>query len=219
MKRLIIFIGLILFSLNSEAKDSTATHFELNASALFWEPISTHLVGDYDSHSKLYSKFNGFGNTIAPTINLNYFFTNGIGLTLGYNYLFLEKTEAQQTNSAIMHNLRIGLGGRLFKESLISLSFFTGINMLTSYHFDMPTIFTAYGDSKLSANGSAIGAFFSTEANISIYKGIFIHTTLDFTYIPTTLKYNADYPSFQIYQSEITNLGGIGLQLGFGYRF
>ncbi len=219
MKRLIILIGLIFFSLNSEGQDSTATHFEVNVSALFWQPISTHLIGDYESNSNLYSKFNGFGNTIAPTINLNYFFTNGIGLTLGYNYLHLEKTEAQQTNSAIMHNLRIGFGGRVFKESLISISFFTGVNMLTSYHFDMPTVFTNYGNSKLSATGSAIGAFISAEANIPIYKGIFIHSTLDYTYIPTTLKYSANYPSFQIYQSEISNLGGIGVMLGVAYRF
>jgi len=219
MKRIIIIIVVLILSLNTNANDSTATHFEVSASMLYWQPLSAHLIGYDDYLINSYAALYGFGNTIAPSINISYYLNNGVGMSFGYNYLHLEKTEANKTNAATLHNLRLGLGARLFKESLISISFFTGINMVAHYDFEMPLAFTNSEGLYFTTDGYAMGAFFSAEANFHIYKSFFIHTSLEYTYIPTELKYSTVYTNIPISQTEKTNIGGVGIMLGLAYRF
>jgi len=221
MKKIIIIIVVLLFSVNIKANDSTATHFELSVSMLYWQPLSAHMIGNSKHLLPEYSEFYGFGNTIAPSLNINYYFNKGIGLTFGYNYLHLEKTEASKTNTASLHNLQLGLGARLFEKSLISISFFAGINTVAHYHMEMPLsrAFTNSEGLNLTADAYAVGVFFSAEANLHIYKSFFIHTLLDYTYIPTELEYNTVYTNIPIDQTEKTNIGGIGILLGLGYQF
>ena len=217
MKKTIIIIIVLLFSLNSKANDSTSTHFEINASMIYWQPLSAHMTGHSKHLMYEYAAFYGFGNTISPSLNINYYLNNGIGLSFGYNYLHLEKTEAEKTNTASLHNLRLGLGARLFEKSLISISFFTGINTVAHYHFEMPLDNSE--ELKLTAEGYDMGVFFSAEANFHVYKSFLIHTSLDYTYIPSELKYSSIYTNIPITQIEKTNIGGIGIQIGIGYRF
>jgi len=219
MKKIIIIIVVLLLSLDSKANDSTTTHFEVSASMLYWHPLSSHMIGP-DNHLLFeYAAFYGFGNTIAPSLNINYYFNNGIGLSFGYNYLHLEKTESNKTNTAILHNLRLGLGARIFDKSLVSISFFAGINTVAHYDLEMPLKFINSEGLYLTADGYAFGAFFSAEANFHIYKSFFIHTSLDYSYIPTELKYSAVYTDIPITQTEKTNIGGLGILLGVGYQF
>ncbi len=218
MKKIILIIVVILFSLNIKANDSTVTHFELSVSMLYLQPISSHMIGHDNYLMYEYSEIYGFGNAIAPSLNMNYYFNNEIGLTFGYNYLHLEKTEGSKTNTASLHNLRLGVGARIFDKSLISISFFAGINTVAHYHFEMPLAFNNSEGHNLTADGYAAGVFFSTEANYHFYKSFFIHTSLDYTYIPTELKYSTVYTNIPISQTEKTKIGGIGLLLGLGYQ-
>jgi len=64
-----------------------------------------------------------------------------------------------------------------------------------------------------------MGVFFSTEANFHIYKRFFIHILLDYTYIPTELKYSTVFANILTDQTVKTNIGGIGIILGLGYQF
>jgi hypothetical protein len=83
----------------------------------------------------------------------------------------------------------------------------------------MPLSFINSEGLYLKADGYAIGVFFSAEANFHVYKSFFIHTSLDYTYIPTELKYSAVYTNIPITQTEKTNIGGLGILLGVGYQF
>ena len=159
-----------MLSLDTKANDSTTTHFEVSASMLYWHALSAHMIGNNNSIMYEYAAFYGFGNTIAPSLNINYYFNNGIGLTFGYNYLHLEKTESQKTNTAILHNLRLGIGARIFDKSLVSISFFAGINTVAHYDLEMPLSFINSEGLYLKADGYAIGVFFSAEANFHVYK-------------------------------------------------
>ena len=219
MKKIIIIIVVLLFSQNIKANDSTSTHFELSASMLYWQPISAHMIGHTNFLMREYSEIYGFGNSIAPSLNINYYFNNGVGLSFGYNYLHLEKTEGSKSNTASLHNLRLGLGGRVFNKSLVSISFFAGINTVAHYHFEMPLAFTNSEGLNITADGYAAGVFFSAKANFHIYKSFFIHTSLDYTYIPTELKYSTVYTNIPISQTEKTSIGGVGILFGLGYQF
>jgi hypothetical protein len=219
MKKIIIIIVVLMLSLDTKANDSTTTHFEVSASMLYWHALSAHMIGNNNSIMYEYAAFYGFGNTIAPSVNINYYLNNGVGLTFGYNYLHLEKTDADKTNTAILHNLRLGFGARIFDKSLVSISFFAGVDIVAHYHFEMPLSFPNSEGLNFTANGSATGAFFSTEANFHIYKNFFIHTSLEYTYIPIELKYSTVYTNIPISQTEKTNIGGVGILLGVGYQF
>lgn len=218
MRKYILIIGFIIIALIIKAQDSTYKHFEISISAMYCSPLSPHLSGDY-TPGNLSSKFAGYGNTYAPTINLIYYFENNIGILVAYNYIALEKIQDDSKNIAEIHNIRFGISGRVFEKSQFGLSFSTGINYVPNYTFKTPMRFSNPQGMELSARGTTLGAYFNAGLNIRIYKGLIFITSFDYTYIPVVLNYNFTYQNRELEQIETTNLNSIGIQAGLGYRF
>ena len=218
MRKLMFIIVLILSSLTSFANDSLSTRFEFIASSFYLHPTATHLIGVDNYWYQSHSKINGFGNSIGPSVNFNYYFNNRIGITTGYDYLPFEKTKEGTSNTGFMHNLRIGIIGRVFEQSLLSVKFSTGLNM-TPYSFQMPIMYKDLGDGKLTANGFITGVFFTSGISVKLYKRLYFHTTFDYTYIPNKLIYTYNYEDISLKQTEVTNIGGIGFKAGLEFHF
>jgi len=219
MRKYLFIIGFMIIALNSKAQDSTYKHFEISVSAMYWHPLSAHLIGGYSTPKNLNTEFNGFGNAITPTINMAYYFDSNIGLSLSYNYIALEKKQDAITNSANFQNIRLGFTARVFEESLFGLSFSTGINYVPTYSFSIPMRFSNPQGMELSTDGTTLGAFFNAGISIRVYKGLVFITSFDYTYIPVELNYSTTTQNILIEQVEITHLGGIGVLLGVGYQF
>ena len=219
MRKYLYIIGFMIIALNSKAQDSTYQHFEISASAMYWHPLSGHLIGGYSIRNNYGTKYNGFGNTIAPAINVSYYFDSNIGLSLSYNYIALEEEQGATTNSASFHNIRLGFTARIFEKSLFGLSFSTGINYVPTYSFSMPMLFSNPQGNILSTNGNTFGAFFNAGMSIRVYKGLVFITSFDYTYIPVELDYNTTTQNILLEQIETTHLGGLGVQAGLGFRF
>lgn len=209
----------MIIALNIKAQDSTYKHFEISVSAMYWHPLSAHLIGGYATPGNLNSEFNGFGNAIAPAINMAYYFDSNIGLSLSYNYIALEKEQGAYKNSANFQNIRLGFTTRIIEKPLFGLSFSTGINYVPTYSFSIPMRFSNPQGQELNTDGNTLGAFFNAGFSIRVYKGLVFITSLDYTYIPVELKYNTTIQDVLIEQIETTNIGGFGVQAGLGFRF
>jgi hypothetical protein len=209
----------MIIALNSRAQDSTYHHFEISASAMYWQPMSAHLIGGYSTTGSPNTEFNGYGNAIVPAINMAYYFDSNIGLSLSYNYIALEKEQAATTNSANFQNIRLGFTARIFDKSLFGLSFSTGINYVPTYSFSMPMLFSNPQGIELNTDGSTLGVFFNAGLSIRVYKELIFITSFDYTYIPVELDYNTTIQNILIEQIETTHLGGLGIQAGLGFRF
>ncbi len=219
MRKYIIIVGFMIIALNIKAQDSTYKHFDISTSAMYWSPLSVHLSGDYYTPGNLFSKFAGFGNTIAPTINMIYYFKSNIGISVAYNYMAFEETQDEYKNIAEIHNLRFGISGRVFEKPLFGLSFSTGINFVPNYNFKMPMRFSNPQGMELNAKGFTYGAYFNAGFRVRIYKGLSFITSFDYTYIPVELNYSATYQNYELVQIEKTNLSGIGIQTGLSFIF
>ena len=209
----------MIITLSIKAQDSTFKHFDVSLSAMYWNPLSAHLLGDYYTPGNQQSKFKGFGNSFAPAINLIYYFESNIGIVVSYNYIALEETQDTYKNSADFHNIRLGISSRIFENSLFGLSFSTGINYVPNYTFKMPMRFSNPQGMELKATGFTYGAYFNAGLSLRIYKGFHFITSFDYTYIPVNLDYSTIEMNIVLEQIEITNLGGIGAMLGLAYRF
>ncbi len=209
----------MIIALNIKAQDSTYKHYEVSMSAMYWSPLSAHLSGGYYTPGNLFSKFAGYGNTIAPTINMTYYFKSNIGISVAYNYMALEKMQEDYKNIAEFHNIRFGIRGRFFEKSLLGLSFSTGINYVPNYNFKVPMRFSKPQGMELNAKGSTYGAYFNARLRVRIYKGLSFITSFDYTYIPVELNYSATYQNYELVQIEKTNLSGIGIQTGLSFIF
>ncbi|MCK5857185.1 MAG: hypothetical protein KAG64_06830 [Bacteroidales bacterium] len=219
MRKSIFIILLTLGSLNSFANDSLSTHFELISTAFFWHPTAAHLIGvDNYWYQQSHSEINGFGNSFGPSVNFNYYLNNRVGITTGYNYLPFKITKEGTSNTGFMRNLRIGVIGRVFEQSILSVKCSTGLNM-TSYSFQMPIKYKDIGDGNLTTNGFITGVFFTSGISLRIYKSLYFHTSFDYTYIPSKLIYTYSYKDISLTQTEITNIGGIGFKTGLEFRF
>lgn len=217
MKKIFITLLLLFSLIYTKAQDSTYIHFDIKVSAIFWTPTSTHLLGTYRIGS--FNKVDGFREAVIPAVELSYFFKNNIGISVGYNYLQLEKVEGEYKNAAYINNLRLGISGRLYEKSRFGFTFSTGLNYIASYDMMMDHGDPRLDPSNLRATGTSIGVYFNTGINIKIFKGLYFATQFDYTYIPTELTYTYSDDILDLTQTEQSNLGGLGLQMGLGFQF
>ena len=193
MKKIILTSFLLFSFLYNNAQDSTYKHFDVKVAAIFWSPMSTHLLGTYRMGD--FNKVDGFGEAFVPAIEGGY------------------------KNTASINNLRLGLSGRVYEKSRFGFIFSTGINYVASYDMKMDHGGAGLDPSYLHSTGTCIGVYFNTGINIKIYKGLYFATQFDYTYIPTELTYTYSDATLDLIQIEQTNLGGLGLQMGLGFQF
>ena len=103
----LIFIA--FSSLNAQLKDFK--HFEVNASLNFWTPYAQHFkasdgVTQYSYPDGTYlsqGALTGYGTSLAPGINIKYYFKNNVGLSLGFYMVHMDKelsiSETDSTHS------------------------------------------------------------------------------------------------------------------------
>jgi len=232
MKTKLTLLAVLISIASVQAQTENYKHFEINASVNFWTPSSIHMkaansvtqvhVGDnYTS----YGGISGYGTSIAPALNLTYYFKNNLGISLGFYPLIMDnKLHVLETDSTFSNyenegsivNLTLGLSGRMSTSSAFSLFYGFGINFVPNYYL-MMTLSTESSDpSDLEAIDLAFGFYLKSGIKIRLYKFISLKAGIEYNFIPSELEYTN---SEGVKINEKTNLGGLGIQTGLSFNF
>jgi outer membrane protein W len=232
MKTTLAIITILLSITNVHAQNESFKHFEIDASINLWTPSSMHIkatnsvtqvhIGDnYTS----YGGISGYGTSIAPALNVSYYFKNNLGISLGFYPLIMnnelhvietESTFSNYENEASIINFTIGLSGRMPTSSAFSLYYGFGINFVPNYNLMMTLSTESTDPSDLEANDLALGLYLKSGVEIKLFKFISFKAGIDYSFIPSELEYTN---SEGVKINEKTNLGGLGLQTGFSFNF
>ncbi|MCF6185760.1 MAG: hypothetical protein L3J56_14270 [Bacteroidales bacterium] len=232
MKTIIIIFTSLLTVTSAYAQNKDFKHFEINASVNFWTPSSTHMKATnnitqlhINDNYTSYGGISGYGTSIAPALNLTYYFKNNLGISLGFyplitdNKLNVQETDTTFTNyenEAAIMNFTLGLTGRINTSEILNLYYGFGVNFVPNYDLMMTISTESSNPSDLEANDIAAGCYFKTGIQIKLYKFISLKTGIEYSFIPTELEYS-NSEGVQI--NEKTNLGGLGLQTGLSFNF
>ena len=234
MKTKLIFLAVLISIASVKAQTQNDKHFEISASVNFWTPTSLHLKtsnsvtqyrypnGSYVSSGAL----SGFGTSVAPGLNVKYYFNNKIGISLGFymihmdNELSVQKTDStfsSYENIAEIPNIILGVTGKLLTSESFQLFYETGINFIPGYGLELQYSDESSDPPDMNADGLALGVYCKTGANIKIVNSLYFKTALMYSYIPTEIEYTNGEASAKM--NEKTNLGGIGLETGLSFNF
>lgn len=232
MKVKLTIIAIILTVANIYAQNEKFKHFEIDASVNFWTPLSSHMkatnsVTQYaiDGNYTSYGGISGYGNSIAPTLNLTYYFKNNLGISLGFYPLIMDNklsvietdsTFSSYENEGSIVNFTLGLSGRIPASSAFNLFYGFGVNFVPNYDLMMTYSNQSSDPSDIEAIGLALGFYFKTGIRIKLSKFISLKTGIQYSYIPSELEYTNNGGT-EI--KEKTNLGGMGLQTGLSFNF
>ena len=222
----ILFVTTSVFAQNEKYK-----RFEIDVSVNFWTPSSQHLKATnsitqvfVDDNYVSTGVFGGYGNSIAPDIDLAYYFKKNLGISLGFSPVFMnnemniQETDTSSTiyeNTGSIINFKLGLTGTISNSSNIKLYYGFGVNFVPNYTF---TKYFEKGGNyfNIEASNLALGFYFSTGMKIRLFKFISLKTGIDYSYIPADPEYsNSD--GVKIFESA--NIGGLGLQAGLSFNF
>jgi len=236
---------LILFSLyviqaNAQEKPEAPPlrHLNIEVSTLFWSPTdpyiqkSNSLVGviPYNHVTSYMPTLDGYGSCIAPTMHINYFFKNFLGIRTGFNYLHLLNileykgqtypltgTPDKVQNEATIINLKLGYIGQTNSKALIQLYYGIGIDFVPSYIFAMSQPkFIETPD--FNAKGNTIGFYIETGMKIKIYHFVYFNLGMEYSYIPTRIKYYDSYENTNHFEVN-SNLGAVAANIGLSFNF
>lgn len=231
MKFKLILIAIMTIVINAKAQDDKTNHFEIDAGVMFWTPTSMHLnsingVTQYAYPNGTYmasGSCSGYGTSIAPGLQVKYYFENNFGLALGFNLvhmdneLSVQETDSTYTgyeNMADIANFTLGFSGRYLSSDLFQFFYEAGIDLVANYSF---TIHNSNSTDLDANSGPAIGLYCKTGVNIKLFRAVYLNTALSYSYIPAEIEYaNNDY---SVKMNEKTNLGGIALQTGLAFNF
>ncbi|HUX55288.1 MAG TPA: OmpW family outer membrane protein [Williamwhitmania sp.] len=233
MKTKLTIIAVLLTVANVHAQTENFKHFEVDASINFWTPSSLHMkatnsVTQVNVNNNYTSSggINGYGTSVAPALNLTYYFKNNLGISLGVSPIIMDNklhvvetdsTFSNYENEASIIIFTLGLSGRIPTSSPFSLNYGFGINFVPAYDL-MMTLSTESSDPPdMEATGMAVGVYFNAGAKIKITNSIYFNTALAYSFIPVELEYTNGEHSAKI--NEKTNLGGLALQTGLSYSF
>lgn len=230
-----LFAILFLFaSTYLQAQKQDFKHFEVTVSVNFWTPLALHFKasdivtqyaypdGSYVSEGAL----TGYGTSIAPSINLKYYFTKNIGLSLGFCMIHMDKelkviktdsTQSNYENIAEIPHITLGVTGKFFPSELLEVFYETGIDFVPGYGLEMQYSSESTDPPDLNADDSAIGVYGKTGVAIKIFNSVFFNTDLTYSYIPVDIEYANTERSVK--KNLSTNLGGISLETGISVHF
>jgi len=223
----------ILFSIATvHAQNENFKHFEIDASVNFWTPSSTHMKATnsvtqvrIDDNYTSYGGINGYGTSIAPALNLSYYFKNNLGISLGFYPLIMDNklnvfetdsTFSNYENEAALINFTLGLSGRIPTSSAFSLFYGFGINLVPVYDLMMTSSTESSDPRDLEANDGTVGFYLKSGIKINLYKFISLKAGFEYSFIPVELEYTN---SENVKINEKTNLGGLGVQTGLSFNF
>lgn len=232
IKRTVVMIFIIAVTLNAQTQDFK--HFELSASVNFWTPSALHLKasdnvtqysypdGSYLSNGAL----SGYGVSLAPEINIKYFFNNNIGLSFGFNMVHMDKelsiqetdlTQSNYENLADIPNFTLGLNGRFLPSESFEIFYESGIDFVPGYALEMQYSDESSDPPDMDAEDMAFGVYGKTGANFKLFASFYLNTSLMYSFIPVEIEYTNSENSAKTNLSS--NLGGFALQTGISYRF
>jgi len=231
--KLTVIVILVSFA-SLSAQTEKFKHFEISASVNFWTPTSLNLktsnsVTQYnypDGYSFSTGNLNGFGTSLAPGLNVKYYFSNKIGISFGFymihmdKELFVQKTDTTFSsfeNIAEIPNFTLGVTGKLLTSESFQLFYETGINFIPGYSLELQYSDESSDPPDMDAEGLAIGVYCKTGAKIKIVKSLYFKTALMYSFIPAEPEYTNSEASVKT--NEKTNLGGIGLETGLSFNF
>jgi len=234
MKIKLTVITILISFTSLSAQTEKLKHFEINASVNFWTPTSLHLktsnsVTQYSYPDGTYVStraLSGFGTSLAPGLNVTYYFNNKIGISLGFHMVHMDnELSVQETDStfsryeniADIPNFTLGVTGKLLTSESFQLFYETGINFISGYGLELQYSDESSDPPDMNADGLALGVYCKTGANIKIVKSLYFKTALMYSYIPTEIEYTNGEASAKM--NEKTNLGGICLETGLSFNF
>jgi outer membrane protein W len=228
----IVFILLLNFNVNAQANDNKVRHFEIDVLANFWTPTSTHLKATnsvmqihIDEYYAQTGGISGYGTSVAPKVNLTYYFKNNVGMSLGFYPLIMQNelnvketdtTFVSYTNQSTIINFTLGFAGQTASTSKINFYYGFGINFIPSYDFEMKVHTESVNPKDLEASDIALGGYIKSGIKIKLNNFISFKTGIDYSFVPRELEYNN---GDGVVMYEKTNLGGIGLNTGFSFSF
>ena len=234
MKTKLTIIAFFLIIGSANAQNEKIKHFEIDVSINFWNPNSLHLKasnsvtryrypdGTYLSTGAL----SGYGTSLAPVLNIKYYFNKAIGISLGFymvhmdNELYVQKTDStfsSYENLADIPNFTLGVTGNILTSKSLRLFYETGIDIIPSYNLEMKFANEISQSQDLDAFGFAFGLYCKTGIKFKIINSLFFQSALMYSYIPAEPEYTNSEGSVKM--NEKTNLGGIGLETGLSFNF
>ena len=234
MKIKLTVIAILVSFASLSAQTEKFKHFEISASVNFWTPTSLHLKnsssvtqyaypgGSYVSTGAL----SGFGTSLAPGLDMKYYFNNKIGMALGFYMVHMDNelsvmetdsTFSSYENIAGIPNFTLGVTGRLLNSESLQLFYETGINFVPGYGLELQYSDESSDPPDMNADGVALGVYGKAGATIKIVKSLSFNTALTYSFIPAEIEYTNSEASAKL--TEKTNLGGIGLQTGLSFGF
>jgi len=231
-KWLITAVVFIISANIIKAQDEKIKHFEVALSANFWTPSSSHLkasnrVTQVHIDNTYYADggVSGYGTSIAPILNLTYYFKKNLGVCLGFYPLIMNNEVSVKTtdtsfvnyeNEAFIANFTLGLVGQALNTSNINIYYGLGINFVPNYNLEMHMATESSNPRDIEANDLALGLYLKSGVKIKLNHFLSLVTGLEYSFIPTELEYtNNDGLTI----NEKTNLGGLGLQIGLAVNF
>ncbi len=233
MKTKLSIIAILLTIATVHAQNENFKHFEIDASINFWTPSSIHMKATnsvtqvhIDDNYTSSGGINGYGTSLAPGLNIKYYFNKAIGISLGFylvhmdNELSVQKTDStfsNYENIADIPNFTLGITGKFVTSESFQLFYETGINFIPGYGLELQYSDESSDPPDMNADGLALGVYCKTGANIKIVKSLYFKTALMYSYIPTEIEYTNGEASAKM--NEKTNLGGICLETGLSFNF
>ncbi|HMA62807.1 MAG TPA: hypothetical protein VKP78_09180 [bacterium] len=230
MKKIILVaLVLLLFVHLNFAQNSSKKHFEIDVMAGMNHYASSFFharnsVLWYTDPAGNLTDFSGYGRSVLPAFNLNYFFNNGIGITAGGspitadNSLYVDDGTASNYDYCIDQvNINVGIAGRLdVPNSPLSLNFSSGLIVAP---FDISKSYESNsGGSYLEGDDLGVGFYGDASFQIKIISFLRIKTMIRYSFIPAEITlYGSDGKMEQNIHN--LNIGGIAIKSGLSFQF
>ena len=234
MKVKLTVITILISITGLHAQTENFKHFEVNASVNFWTPSALHFsaadnVTQYSYPDGTYLSeggLSGYGTSLAPGINIKYYFENNFGLSLGFYMVHMDKelsiaetdtTYANYENIADIPNFTLGITGKVMASESIEIFYEAGIDFVSGYGLEMQYSDENSDPPDMNADGLALGVYAKTGANFKLFSSFYFNTSLMYSFIPTEIEYTNSEGSAKTNLSS--NLGGFGLETGISFHF
>lgn len=234
MKIELTAIAILVSFTGLSAQTEKFKHFEIGTSVNFWTPSALHFkvsdnVTQYaypDGSYKSVGALTGYGTSIAPSINIKYYFTKNVGLSLGFCMVHMDKelsiietdsTHSNYENIADIPNFTLGVAGKFLPSGLLEVFYEAGIDFVPGYGLEMQYSSESAYPPDMNAEGIAMGVYGKTGVAFKLFSSFFLNTSLTYSYIPAEIEYTNSEGSAKTNLS--TNLGGFSLETGISFHF
>jgi outer membrane protein W len=233
--RIILTAIMILISITClNAQNHDFKHFEETASVNFWTPSALHFkasdnVTQYSYPNGSYlseGALTGYGTSLAPGINIKYYFKKNVGLSLGLCMIHMDKelsiietdsTHSNYENIADIPNFTLGITGKFLPSESLEVFYEAGIDFVSGYGLEMQYSSESADPPDMNADGLAMGVYGKTGVAFKLFSSFFFNTSLTYSYIPAEIEYTNTEGSAKTNLS--TNLGGYALETGISFHF